>query len=259
MKKVHKSSKVPQKLHKFLKAYPRETWEHFRRRTRRGYKEVKAQIYSDQRGLCAYCEIAIKMAEREEDVDDFRVEHFHPKGETEAGGKNWHLCWENMLGVCHGGSQKDVPDSDWRFSSRKNDRSCDVPKGGRDISRIILNPLKIPFRTRLFRYAEHNGKMFVDERTCPQKLQRKAVSTINELNLNARRLRRMRMEAINVLEDEIGIRLSGGFELEECLDQLAEELLSPDEKGVFKSFFTVIRWYLGPAAERYLARSGYKL
>ena len=67
------------------------------------------------------------------------------------------------------------------------------------------------------------------------------------------------MAVINVLEDEIGYRTGRGLEFKECLDQLAEELLSPDEKGVFKSFFTVIRWYLGPAAERYLARSGYKL
>lgn len=259
MKKVFKSKIVPKQLKLFAEAFPHETWEHFRRRSRRGYKEVKKQIYKDQHGLCAYCEISIKMAENDEDIDDFRVEHFHPKSETNTKGKNWHLCWENMLGVCHGGSQKDVPNSDWRYSSRKNDRSCDIPKGGRDLSRTILNPLHIPGKVRLFRYLEYNGKMLVDEKTCPQKFSKKANNTIRELNLNARRLRRMRQVVIDVLQNEIENGMKQGLEFEECLERLAEGLLSPDRDGAYRPFFTVIRWYLGPAAENFLAKAGYKL
>lgn len=259
MKKIFKSKIEPKQLKLFAQAFPKETWEHFRRRSRRGYKEVKKQIYKDQHGLCAYCEISIKFAESEDDIDDFRVEHFHPKSETDNKSKNWHLNWENMLGVCHGGSQKDVPNADWRYSSRKNDRSCDIPKGGRDLSHIILNPLYIPAATRLFSYVEHNGRMMVDTTTCPEKLAKKANNTIRELNLNARRLRRMRLVVINVLQEEIENGLRQGLEFEECLELLAEGLLTPDKDGAYRPFFTVIRWYLGPAAERFLARSGYKI
>lgn len=41
MKKIFKSKIVPRQLKMFAEAFPHETWEHFRRRSRRGYKEVK--------------------------------------------------------------------------------------------------------------------------------------------------------------------------------------------------------------------------
>ena len=144
MKRVYKSPATPERLRSYVKAFPDETWEHFRRRNRRGYREVKQQLLRDQHGLCAYCEISIKLAEFEDNVDDFRVEHFFPKVATEFEKHNYHLDWHNLLGVCHGGSQPYVSDPEWRYSSRKNDRSCDVPKGGKPISERILNPLKIP-------------------------------------------------------------------------------------------------------------------
>ena len=146
MKRVYKSPATPERLCSYVKAFPDETWEHFRRRNRRGYREVKQQLLQDQHGLCAYCEISIKLAEFEDNVDDFRVEHFFPKVATQLEKHNYHLDWHNLLGVCHGGSQPYVSDPEWRYSSRKNDRSCDVPKGGKPISERILNPLKIPVR-----------------------------------------------------------------------------------------------------------------
>ena len=194
MKRVYKSPATPERLRSYVKAFPDETWEHFRRRNR----EVKQQLLRDQHGLCAYCEISIKLAEFEDNVDDFRVEHFFPKVATEFEKHNYHLDWHNLLGVCHGGSQPYVSDPEWRYSSRKNDRSCDVPKGGKPISERILNPLKIPASVRLFRYQEHTGKMIVDESSCPKKLQAKARNTIRELNLNAPRLQRMRLALIRM-------------------------------------------------------------
>ena len=175
MKRVYKSPATPECLRSYVKAFPDETWEHFRRRNRRGYREVKQQLLQDQHGLCAYCEISIKLAEFEDNVDDFRVEHFFPKVATQLEKHNYHLDWHNLLGVCHGGSQPYVSDPEWRYSSRKNDRSCDVPKGGKPISERILNPLKIPASVRLFRYQEHTGKMIVDESSCPKKLQRSLI------------------------------------------------------------------------------------
>ena len=155
MKRVYKSKEEPELLKHYRLRNPEETWEHFRRRCRKGYKQVREAILRDQHGLCAYCEVGIKLAEEEGEVDDFRVEHFYPKNATQEHGHNYHLDWRNLLGVCHGGSQPYVPDPEWRYSSQKRDRSCDVPKGGREITNYILNPLKIPGKIRLFRYAEH--------------------------------------------------------------------------------------------------------
>lgn len=259
MKRVYKSPRTPDLLKKYAKIFPTETWEHFRRRNRRGYREVKQQLLQDQHGLCAYCEISIKLSHDEEKVDDFRVEHFFPKVNTDFNKHNYHLDWQNLLGVCHGGSQPDVADSQWRYSSSKNDRSCDVPKGGKAISERILNPLRIPASVRVFRYHAHNGKMFVDEETCPKNLQTKARNTIRELNLNAPRLRRMRVAVIRTLEDEIEDTLAAGIPLQQALPILAEMILLPDSNGNYQTFFSVARWFLGEAAEEVLKESGYKM
>lgn len=259
MKRVYKRQQEPELLKSYRLRHPDATWDKFRRRFTRGYRQVKQNIIEDQRGLCAYCEISIKMAEDYTEVDDFRVEHFFPKGATKNGGHNYHLDWRNLLGVCHGGSQRDVPDADWRFSEKKRDRSCDVPKGGKEITDRILNPLKLPGDIRLFRYTEHNGKMFVDEETCPKELQKKAKNTIRELNLNAPRLMRMRKAVIDKLSDEVAEALAAGQDLEETLAWLAESFLLPDHRNRSVPFFTVIRWYLGDAAEKLIAVSGSKL
>lgn len=259
MKRVYKSKLEPEALRKYRLRFPEETWEHFRRRCRFGYKEVKQEILHDQHGLCAYCEISIKLAHEDGEVDDFRVEHFFPKNATLEHGHNYHLDWRNLLGVCHGGSQPYVPDAEYRYSSQKRDRSCDVPKGGKEITRYILNPLKIPGKVRIFRYAEHSGRMYVDEDSCPKHLQARAKSTIRELNLNAPRLMRMRLEVIHKLEDEISWAVGQGEALEDILPVLAANWLVPDYRGVSLPFFSVIRWYLGEAAEEIIRQSGDKL
>ncbi|MBQ2975400.1 MAG: TIGR02646 family protein, partial [Phascolarctobacterium sp.] len=104
MKRVYKREQEPELLKSYRTRYPDAKWDKFRRRFTRGYRQVKQAIIEDQRGLCAYCEISIKMKEDYTEVDDFRVEHFYPKGATQDGGHNYHLDWRNLLGVCHGGS-----------------------------------------------------------------------------------------------------------------------------------------------------------
>ena len=46
MKRVYKSPATPERLRSYVKAFPDETWEHFRRRNRRGYREVAASAGS---------------------------------------------------------------------------------------------------------------------------------------------------------------------------------------------------------------------
>lgn len=259
MKRVYKRLEEPEYLKKYREENPQESWEHFRRRVRKGYRQVKKAILEDQCGLCAYCEISIKFAEHENEIDDFRVEHFYPKTGTNEKEHNYHLDWNNLLGVCHGGSQRDVPNAEWRFSTVKRDRSCDVPKGSKEITERILNPMQIPAEVRLFKYAEHTGRMYVDEDTCPEKLQKKARNTIKELNLNAPRLMRMRKAAIQKLDEEVAVNLQEGMELEDTMEYLAEVLLCRDWQGNYLPFFTVIRWYLGDYAEKALEKMAYKI
>lgn len=259
MKRVYKSKEEPEALKRYRKKFPEESWEHFRRRARHGYQQVKEQIIHDQHGLCAYCEISIKLAEEDSEVDDFRVEHFYPKSATLKNHHNYHLDWRNLLGVCHGGSQPYVPDAEWRYSKNKFDRSCDVPKGSKPITSLMLNPLTIPGKVRIFCYTEHSGKMLVDKTSCPKKLWYKAERTIKELNLNAPRLMRMRLAVIQKLEDEIAAELEQGAALEDVLTMLAEICLLPNYENISLPFFSVTRWYLGEAAEQVIQASGNKL
>lgn len=112
---------------------------------------------------------------------------------------------------------------------------------------------------RIYRYAAHTGRMIVDEDTCPPELVRKARNTIRELNLNAPRLMRMRREVITVLQDEIENALAAGVEMEDFLTILAENFLLPDDNGNCQAFFSLIRWFLGPAAENVLSEHGYAI
>ena len=68
---------------------------------------------------------------------------------------------------------------------------------------------------------------------------------------------RMRREAVMMLEDEIENALAAGEDMEESLNVLAESFLLPDDNGNCQAFFSLIRWFLGPAAEKVLSKYGY--
>ena len=257
MKRVQKTPEEPALLSRYKLRHPHDIWENFHHRSRDGYRQIKRQILHDQHGLCAYCEINIKLTDEEDRVDDFRVEHFHPKTGTEKEERNYHLEWKNMLGVCHGGSQPLVAEARYRFSKVKEDRSCDVPKGGKSINKEILNPLQIPARERIFSFDSFSGAMQVDEAGCPEMLRKKAENTIVELNLNAPRLKRLRRAVIEVLQDQVTELAGQGIPVEDVMEQLARELLVPNSEDYYPAFFTTIRWFLGEAAEHVLQERNY--
>ncbi len=257
MKRVQKSPDEPVLLARYKQRYPHDTWDKFHHRSRDGYRQLKWQILHDQHGLCAYCEIDIRLTDEENMVDDFRVEHFHPKNGTEYEEKNYHLEWENMLGACHGGSQPRVEGAGYRFSRIKEDRSCDVPKGGKSIQAEILNPLQIPAKERLFSFDSFSGAMSVDRESCPDALRIKAENTIRELNLNAPRLKRLRKAVIEVLQEQVAEMTGLGMSVGDSLEQLAKELLVPNSEDKYPAFFTTIRWFLGEAAETVLRERNY--
>lgn len=250
MKRIRKSAIMPQKLANFVKQRPAANWEQFRDKPGR-YKELAQYLRLDQHNLCAYCEIDLLESNDTKTLDDFRVEHFHPKSPHQPP-PNWALDWGNLLACCHGGSQQDVADPE-RFTAP--DFCCDVPKDDFDWTAEILNPLiDIPAFPCLFKYDEANGAMALDKETCPTELHAKAQTSIDWLCLNAPRLLRMREGVLMGLNDQITMLLENGDTPAMAAATVAQAVFADP----WPRFFTAVRWYLGRAAEEQLQRMGYE-
>lgn len=252
MKKTLKSV-VPPKLNTYVTASPNNTWEQFKDKKGR-LRAVQTALKIDQGGLCAYCEINMKEKDSTGDAD-FRVEHFHPKSDMTTS-HNWHLDWQNLLAVCHGGSSKDVVEANTRFTAL---HSCDVPKDDNIWDDLILNPLQIPANPCLFKFDRSTGAMTINEPQCtlahidPIKAQ----ATINNLQLDGSRLRNLRKPAMDVLNAKLITLVNSGVPLVDARKALAATLLRKDARLNWPPFFSAIRHYLGSAAEQQLQAIGY--
>lgn len=253
MKRVKKSINVPPLLHAFATAQPTADWERFRSKQGR-YKQVVKQVQDDQKGICAYCEIDFLENALPPGAPDFRVEHFYPKS-PHAPPPNWSLEWTNLLGACHGGSQRDVS-VPTRFTAP--DVCCDVPKGKLDLTNDILNPLSdIPAFPLLFKFSETSGEMDVDSTLCASNLVAKAEGSLRKLNLNAPRLNRMRKEILSELGDQIELLMRSGLAPADAAKEVSRVMFPDPGSNRWPAFFTCVRWYLGPAAETQLRAIGY--
>lgn len=252
MKKVPKSTVVSTGLGDYVAANPGNSWDQFRDNAPDALYAVKEQLVRDQRGLCAYCEIDTQVSVGGVGLDDFRVEHFHPKSPVDPT-HNYGLDWFNLLGVCHGGSQRDVAITSRHTSP---DHSCDVPKNNQNLVGVIFNPTQdVPAFPRFFQYIENGmdaGKVEVDKAKCPTSLHMKGEQTIEKLRLNASRLTRLRKGVIDKLREEILNAEAAGEAFDIALSNLSQDILSPSADGHWPAFFTCIRWYLGAAAENHL-------
>lgn len=255
MKKINKSANCPNGLYDYLMNNPNDNWDQFRGNDRNALEEVQRQLKNDQKGLCAYCEIDL-VSDRNRGLDDFRVEHFHPKS-PHSPPPNHSLNWDNLRAVCTGGNTESICEPE-RYTSP--DESCDVPKGNKNLVGKILDPLNdIPAFPRYFSYIEQgsdSGKIEVDTELCPESKFDKAKKTIDELHLNAERLLRFRREVINSLRDALQDEINQGEDLLTATSTLANIYLSQRDRR-WPAFFTCIRWYLGPSAESYLHSVNY--
>lgn len=257
MKNVVKGTE-PEPLRNYRESQPQGTWDkkgqpRFKSSNNR-YQAVIRQLKVDQGNLCAYCEISL-LEDSDPACEDKRVEHFHPKSDT-RGSHNWALDWQNLLATCHGGNSAQVAESG-RYTSP--DVSCDIPKKDKNLDEIILNPLNLPSFPLLFKF-ENDGSISVDHEACDAAGIEidKAQNTIDELCLDAPRLRKFRKEVIEILEE----KLFEQIQLQELSDSeakvlLAEDLLIKDEKGHWPDFFSTIRYYLLPESDLVLNNSGY--
>lgn len=253
MKKIYKRSNSPAFLEEHLRNNPNGTWVQFRD-VRDGYKEVVGALRTDQRNVCAYCENTF--TDGINGLPDFSVEHFHPKTPHNPP-PNYSLLWTNLLGVCKGGNARDV---DVRERFTLGDYSCDVPKEDFNLTDQILNPISdIPAFPPIFDFDE-DGRMAVAA-TCPEPLFEKANVTIDKLRLSPEnggrspqpRLIRFRKSALSHLKNQIEqemIKCNGS--LGAALDVLSQIYFDDNPINPYPAFFSCIRWYLGPAAEKRL-------
>lgn len=248
MKKITKNS-APQVLIDYSINNPNATWDKFKKKRNR-ILPVQTQLKKDQGWLCVYCEIDLKAKNSEDEVDDFRVEHFHPKSDTSVTSDNWHLKWDNLFACCHGGSEKKVADASKRFEKEPIERTCDIPKEDAVLDDIILNPLELNAFPSVFKTDRASGKLQGNPDYKKEHIAN-AKNTINSLNLNSIRLSRFRAEILNKINHELQNRLKSGAKIDEVLNELAQsQLLKRNEQ--WPAFFSSIRSYLGIEAEKVL-------
>jgi uncharacterized protein (TIGR02646 family) len=263
MKKVCKSTE-PQELSQYRNSHPHGDWARFKNSGGgKRYTAVANKLKSDQGGICAYCEIDLKSRSTQADHNDFRVEHFIPKSESTPQ-YNYHLDWSNLLGVCHGGSDRYVVDAADRFTSP--DLHCDAYKDQYGINRSqdVLNPLSIPAFPPLFTFSRNvdsnkNGSMSVIPDNCTRSSLSfdKAQNTIDYLNLNSEKLKKSRGKVLNTLNNSLRAEIAKGTEMKAAIQKLCKIYLSRKADGTWSPFFSTIRAYLGIEAEEYLKLTNY--
>lgn len=200
MKHCRKAPLEPECLTKYRKLHSSSTWDDFRHHEKaKCYGEVRDSLWSSQGCLCAYCEIRL---EREPgSIPNEQIAHFHPKSD-QVSGYNWALDWSNLWVACLGGTRStDRRDgTDATEYGLPENRSCDEATEDKVLDGMILRPDEIPAFPRLFRYAQLPDRLDIkaDADLC-EKAEipvERVEQTIEELNLNCRRLAEARLRAI---------------------------------------------------------------
>lgn len=249
MKQIIKKDE-PEELSIYRNKNPLDDWKNgFKKNAGKEPNDrVREALYDEQYGLCVYCEIDLKNG-RGQATNDFRVEHFYPENPREEDkrndGINYALYWPNLFGCCTGGNAKYVVDKVERYSNP--DFHCDVPKGNKDLTREILNPISdIPLSPQIFDFDEEGGISVSNDRY-PDDILEKARNTISYLNLDSTKLRRFRKSTINMLREQITFDSNEIMLL--SMKELAECHIVPNGKNELTAFYSTIRWYLSPGLE----------
>ena len=182
-------------LASFRNNNPEATWEDYRAHNgKQSYESTRALIFDDQGGLCAYCEASVST----KPAHHQRVEHFNSK----RAGIQYHLDWQNLLGVCTGGESSSVQNK----KERLDNLSCDAHKDKYDRSvlvwdGLVLFPLSIPSGSALFELDKRNGELIPSSQCEEFNIPHNQYSTTKELlqntvkvfNLNCDRLCKARL------------------------------------------------------------------
>jgi uncharacterized protein (TIGR02646 family) len=242
----------PPALARFRSAEPDATWDEFRL-VQGGYDDVRSALATDQGHVCAYCEIRLPVG----DSLRFRVEHVHSKSAGNVNGVNVALQWENLLGVCTGGTQTAAGEPYHRGPLPEN-WSCDAHKQHLEskgqlpvpCTEVVLHPLELPAHPNVFRYEYSTGALLPDPDACAQAglpVERVA-STIRVFNLNCDRLCEARKVVAYDLERRKKSLRTKGIPARAALQTIARQALGTR----WPQFFTTIRWSLRPAFDEVL-------
>ncbi|OBQ34135.1 MAG: hypothetical protein AN485_16880 [Anabaena sp. MDT14b] len=245
MKNVLKSP-PPEELEKYKLRYSSQfkRWNDLKK-NKETLNAIRDTLASDQKGLCAYCEMSLHENNRS-------VEHFIPCNQSTKE-NNYDLDWQNMLAIClpPGG----MKDDDLKNPQLLKDLPCCGKKKGGFIPDIrLLNPLNLP-TLRLFKFSSKDGEIRPDEIAClTSGIPIENVQfTIDTLELNVQRLKDQRLAVIDEIEKELDDETIDINDLEE---KVAAEYFG-NGTGNWPRFFTTIRWVLGAGAERHLMNISY--
>ncbi|MBI0421794.1 TIGR02646 family protein [Acinetobacter sp. ACIN00229] len=252
MKKINKSP-PPNPLTEFYDSYEKGSWNDFREHSN-SYDRLKELIFLDQGGLCGYCEDDIS----DLDITKRQIEHFHDKSDKDYSINNWALDWNNVFGVCKGGSDQKA-----KFPTPQN-LSCDAHKNHYLNSPITegvyLNPLEIP-HLAIFSFDRATGFLVPNDEICKllddykpnnySNFRELVVETIKVLNLNCDRLAQKRRKILF----QYNRIIQHAREMNNI--QIHEQVAQRWFQKKWPSFFTVRRCLLGEIAEQYLSENGY--
>jgi uncharacterized protein (TIGR02646 family) len=243
VKKVLKSPE-PEELKKYKKRYSSQFKRYADLKKNRAFEKVRDTLISDQKGLCAYCEMEIHEKNRS-------VDHFIPRNQSTKE-NNHDLDWQNMLGICcpPGGVEDD---HEKNSKLLKYSLCCGKKKDGVNDSKL-LNPLNLP-TSRLFKFSSEDGEIKPDEIACLKAgiSVENVEFTIEQLGLNVPRLKDHRRVIIDEIRKELKDETIDINDLEE---KIAVEQFG-NGTGNCPPFFTTIRWVLGAGAERHLINISY--
>lgn len=230
-------------------------WDDFRNHLGgTSYNQLKEIIFQDQGGLCGYCEDSVAHLDKTKK----QIEHFHDKSDKDLSITNWALDWNNVFGVCKGGSdQKEL------FPTPKN-LSCDAHKNhflaSPHTEGVYLNPLDIPYLP-IFSFDKATGFLIPNveicqildlyEPNCYDYFIQLVEATIQILNLNCDRLVEKRLAVLY----EYNRLISRARENNNL--QIRQQLTQHWFQQKWLPFFTVRRCLLSPTAEQYLAANEY--
>lgn len=266
MKKINKSL-PPNPLTLFAANQPAVNWDDFRNHSVSGqaagtdYKATKQLIFDDQGELCAYCEE--KTAHTQPDKQ--RLEHFHSKSDKTNPQKNWALDWDNIFGVCLGGS-----DVDQSAHPLPANLSCDSHKDRcltgaqkNNCEGLYINPLHLHAFPCLFDFNKRTGELTAHAVNCQQVVfspnqhastEALVTKTIEILNLNCKRLTDNRRKVFAELQRLNTSARLAGKKGKVFMQELTQEWL---KSAPYQNFFTTRRILLGQHAETHLRTIGY--
>lgn len=217
------------------------------------YKATKKLIFDDQGELCAYCEEKTAHVQ----PDKQRLEHFHSKSDKTNPQKNWALDWDNIFGVCLGGSNVDqsahpLP-ANLSCDSHKDHFLTNAEKN--NCEGLYVNPLHLHAFPCLFDFNKRTGELTAHAANCQQVVfstnqyastEALVTKTIEILNLNCDRLKSNRLEVLKFYNQAVAqARKSNN---QRIFKQLAQHWFSQR----WLSFFTTRRILLGQHAETHL-------